>query len=400
MKAFVVMGRTLKAVYDELFLCVFLSLIWWLGTVLIVTAAPATVGLHQVANRIANYKRVDSSFFWEAARMQIGRGWSLYLINLVIPIIIFTSIFFYLSTTGWLRILGFVCIWLFVFVLMISQYYFPLFWQQDEPDIRLILRNSVLLALQHPLYTFLMLLFQIVLLALSTAITLPLILLAPALIAISANFALTGMLQEIGLAPHRLLLARATHGCRGGQIFVASIRSHVGDPNNDQLLNASHPSQGAGGLVCPPFLVGDVAGFAVEDVLSIVHVEHGIASLGLLFVPFRQQHRDVPCVVEDLAGDRVGFVGPCGALQPLRLGVLLAKRSGQSKAGEKAHALIEPLLSAILMSDEGRNRRSWHRDSSWRHCRHKLGRTGSGAGSPRHLSYQPTVGGGQPYEID
>ncbi len=201
MKAFVVMGRTLKAVYDELFLCVFLSLIWWLGTVLILPAAPATVGLHQVANRIANYKRVDSSFFWEAARMRIGRGWLLYLINLLVPIIIITSVFFYLGTTGWLRVLGFVCIWLFIFVLMISQYYFPLFWQQDEPDIRLILRNAVLLALQHPLYTFLMLIFQILLLGVSIAITLPLFLLAPALIAISANFALTGMLQEVDLAP-------------------------------------------------------------------------------------------------------------------------------------------------------------------------------------------------------
>jgi uncharacterized membrane protein YesL len=201
MKAFVVMGRTLKAVYDELFLCVFLSLMWWIGTILILPAAPATVGLHQVANRIANYKRVDSSFFWESARMHIGRGWLLYLINLLVPVIIVSSIIFYLSTTGWLRILGFVCVWLFIFVLMFSQYYFPLFWQQDEPDIRLILRNSVLLALQHPLYTFLMLLFQILLLALSTAITLPLFLLAPALIAISANFALTGMLQELGLAP-------------------------------------------------------------------------------------------------------------------------------------------------------------------------------------------------------
>jgi uncharacterized membrane protein YesL len=174
---------------------------WWLGTILVVTAAPATVGLHQVANRIANYKRVDTSFFWESARTNIGRGWLLYVINRIIPIIIFTSVFFYLSTPGWLRILGFVCIWLFVFVLMISQYYFPLFWQQDEPNIRLILRNAVLLVLQHPLYTFLMLLFQVILIIISAAITLPLFLLAPAIIAISANFALTGMLQEVGLAP-------------------------------------------------------------------------------------------------------------------------------------------------------------------------------------------------------
>lgn len=201
MKAFVVMGRTLKAVYDELFLCVFLSLVWWGGTILIVTAAPATVGVNHVANRIANYKRVDTSFFWEGARTYIGRGWLLYLINLLVPFIIFTSILFYLSTTGWLRILGFVCVWLFIFALMIGQYYFPLFWQQDEPDIRLILRNAVLLALQHPLYTILMLIFNLLLIGLSVAITLPILLLTPAVIAISINFALTGMLQDVGLAP-------------------------------------------------------------------------------------------------------------------------------------------------------------------------------------------------------
>jgi uncharacterized membrane protein YesL len=201
MKAFTVMGRVFKAAYDELFLCVWLSVLWWVGTLLVVTAAPATVGLHQVANRMANYKRVDTSFFWEAARANVGRGWLLYLVNLIIPIIIFVSILFYLATDGWLRVFGFVCIWLLIFALMIGQYYFPLFWQQDEPNLRLILRNAVLLALQHPLYTFLMLLFQIFLLALSVAITLPLFLLAPALIAISANFALTGMLQEVGLAP-------------------------------------------------------------------------------------------------------------------------------------------------------------------------------------------------------
>ncbi len=201
MKAFAIMGRTLKAAYDELFLCVWLSVLWWLGTLLIIPAAPVTLGLHQVANRIANYKRVDASFFWEAAHANFGRGWLLYLISLLLPLIIGSSIFFYLSTTGWLRILGFVCIWLLIFSLMIGQYYFPLFFQQDEPNISLVLRNAVLLALQHPLYTFLMLLFQILLLALSIAITLPLFLLAPALIAISANFALAGMLQEMGLAP-------------------------------------------------------------------------------------------------------------------------------------------------------------------------------------------------------
>ncbi len=201
MKAFMVMGRVLKAAYDELFLCVFMSVVWWGGTLLVVTAAPATLGVNNVANRMANYKRVDSSFFWEAARSYIGRGWLLYLISLLLPIIIGVSIVFYLGAAGWLRLLAFVCMWLLLFALMIGQYFFPLFWQQDEPDIRLILRNAALLALQNPLYSFLMLVFQLLLIAISIAITLPLFLLTPALIALCGNFALAGLLQEMGLAP-------------------------------------------------------------------------------------------------------------------------------------------------------------------------------------------------------
>jgi uncharacterized membrane protein YesL len=189
MKAFTIMGRTFKAAYDELFLCVWLSVLWWIGMLLVVTAAPATVGLNHVANRIANYKRVDASFFWEAARMHIGRGWLLF------------DAWFFFNTEGLLRTLGVFLLWLFVLSIMIGQYVFPLFWQQDEPDLRLVLRNAALLALRHPLYTFLIVVFQVILLGLSVALTLPLVLLYPALAALTVNHALVGLLQEMGLAP-------------------------------------------------------------------------------------------------------------------------------------------------------------------------------------------------------
>ena len=203
MKAFLVMGRTLKAAYEELFMVVFLSIAWWIGTVLVLPAGPVTAGIHQVANRLANYKRADNSFFWEGSRMYIGRSWLLYLINLLVPVIIGFAIFFYvyLNTLWWLRLLGYVCIWLLLFVLMVGQYTFPLFWQQDEPDLRLALRNSALLTLQRPLYTLLILIFQLVIIGISVVIALPLFLLTPGVIALSANFALAGILQDMGLAP-------------------------------------------------------------------------------------------------------------------------------------------------------------------------------------------------------
>ena len=86
-------------------------------------------------------------------------------------------------------------------IAMMMQYLFPLFWQQDEPEFKLILRNGMLLALRYPLYTFLMLIFQIIIIVLSVVLTLPLLLLMPALVGLAANFALVGVLQEMGLAP-------------------------------------------------------------------------------------------------------------------------------------------------------------------------------------------------------
>lgn len=201
MKAFRVMGRVLKATYDELFLLVWLSVLWWLGVLLIVTAAPATVGLNRVANRMANYKRVDSSYFWEGGKQYFWRSWPLFLFNFLLPVGIAFNIWFYGANEGWMRVIAILWVWVLILLLMMGQYFFPLFWQQEDRGLLLILRNALLLALRYPLYTFLMLLFQIVLLAISVVLAVPLFLLTPALLALSANFALTGLLQEMGMAP-------------------------------------------------------------------------------------------------------------------------------------------------------------------------------------------------------
>ncbi len=64
----------------------------------------------------------------------------------------------------------------------------------------MVLRNALLLAVRHPLYSLLMLLFQIALLVVSFFTVLPIFLLTPAAIAVAANFGLVGLLQEMGLA--------------------------------------------------------------------------------------------------------------------------------------------------------------------------------------------------------
>jgi hypothetical protein len=96
---------------------------------------------------------------------------------------------------------GFITLWLLVSSLLAGQYFYPLFWQQTEPALGLVLRNSFLLVVRHPLYSLLMLLFQLALVTLSVVLVVPVLLLLPGLLVLSHNFALVGLLQEMDLAP-------------------------------------------------------------------------------------------------------------------------------------------------------------------------------------------------------
>ena len=103
MKAFRIMGRVIKATYEELFLVVGLSVAWWAGTLLIVTAPMTTAGVQNVANRIANYKRSNFDFFWSGARTHIGRGVLLFLILLLAPplVVVQHQCSIFSSRAGW-----------------------------------------------------------------------------------------------------------------------------------------------------------------------------------------------------------------------------------------------------------------------------------------------------------
>lgn len=201
MKAFTIMWRVIKSTYEELFLCVGMSLLWWAGILLVVTGAPATMGIEHVANRLANYKRADIGFFWDNARLHVGKGYLMFLFSLLVPPALAFNVWFYANSGGMLRYVGLVWLWVFLLWLLIAQYLFPLFWQQDEPNIRLALRNAALLTARYPLYSILLLLFQIVLSVVSVAVVLPLPLLLPAMVALAQNFGTLGLLQEMGLAP-------------------------------------------------------------------------------------------------------------------------------------------------------------------------------------------------------
>ncbi|MBP7963243.1 MAG: hypothetical protein KBG20_12340 [Caldilineaceae bacterium] len=201
MNAFVAVGRALRALYDDLFAYVWLSLLWWLSLVLVLPAGPATLALQRVANRSANYKRVDTSDFFKTMRQHIWPGWLLFGGNLLALIGVVVNIFFYLNRPGWSLVAAVVWAWVLLILLFMGQFLFPLFWQQDDRQPLLVVRNALILSFRRPLFSLLLLLLQLILLTISVVIPIFLVLTTPAMIALIGNFGMAYLLQEMGMAP-------------------------------------------------------------------------------------------------------------------------------------------------------------------------------------------------------
>jgi len=201
MKAFAITWRGLAGLFDELFLYIFLSVLWWVGVILVLPAGPVTLALHNVANRTANYKRVDMSLFWGSLRKNIGASWLLFGGSLVAIVGLLANIWFYGVRSGWFFVIAIAWAWVLLIVLMAGQFFFPLFWQQADRRLILIVRNAVIMAFRYPLFSLLLMILQLILFAVSIVIPIFVVLIAPALIALIANFGMVHILQDMDMAP-------------------------------------------------------------------------------------------------------------------------------------------------------------------------------------------------------
>ncbi len=201
MNAFIAVGRALRALYDDLFAYVWLSLLWWLSLILVLPAGPATMALQRVANRSANYKRIDTSDFFKTMRQTIGPGWLLFGGNLLALIGVVVNIFFYLNRPGWSLIAAVVWGWVLLILLLLGQFLFPLYWQQDDRRPLLVVRNALILAFRRPIFSLMLLVLQALLITLSIVVPLFLVLTTPAMVALIGNYGMAYLLQEMGMAP-------------------------------------------------------------------------------------------------------------------------------------------------------------------------------------------------------
>ena len=195
--AFRAIGRSFRDWWDEMFLMVGINLVWALLALPVVTLFPATMGAMSVASEKARGRRVEFELFWRGFRRYFGKSWALGAINSVVTILIVVNIVFYLQQPSWLFYVT--IIWLYVLLIWLGVivYVFPLAIEQEDKGVKLIYRNAALLALGRPVFTLLVAIIQVLLLALSIVLSPLLLLVYIPLSSLISNHALLISLEEV-----------------------------------------------------------------------------------------------------------------------------------------------------------------------------------------------------------
>jgi hypothetical protein len=218
---FRVAGGALRDLFDEFLLLIICNLIWavlcaplWVlafGLLLagegvfavaaalvgVLPAGPATAGLYAVAARVTDGRASKVGDFFAGMRAYAGPAIAVTLAAVAGLGLILFNLSFYLAVNN---IFGGLMLGLWLYLLIawlgVIVYAYPLIFLQERPDLRLIARNSALMALGRPLFTVATLLLMGLVTLLSAYLVLPLLIITAALLAIWSTKATRTLIED------------------------------------------------------------------------------------------------------------------------------------------------------------------------------------------------------------
>ncbi len=161
--AFRVVWRSLRDVYDEMFLLLGVNSFTLLMCLPVVTIPPSLAGAAFVAHRVAHGLAFAPRDFWEGFRIYFWPSWKVAVLSLAGWLVLAMNLLFYSRQTDpYLRLL--VILWAFVgFVWLALQFYlFPLLVYQRDKGVWALFKNAAILAVSRPLFNLVLLVIVVV----------------------------------------------------------------------------------------------------------------------------------------------------------------------------------------------------------------------------------------------
>lgn len=163
----------LKNYWDEMFNLMLCNLLWLVAQLFVISGPPATAALFYVTNGTAKGGFAKLTDFVGAFRRFFWESWKWGIINVVVILTLGYALLYYSSGElpgpfgFWLAVLTllFLAEWLFI-----QMFAFPFWLEQDNKQMRLALRNAVILQAQNLPLMMLVALIVLILLGVSTLI--------------------------------------------------------------------------------------------------------------------------------------------------------------------------------------------------------------------------------------
>ena len=131
-----------------------LNILWIVVSLPIITIIPATAALLYATNRIAHEEAGGASVFFEGLRKWFWRSYLWGGLNLLVAVVLIGNLIFYTSIhENWAAAATAVVICLLIVWLLLQLSTFPLMLEQEQPSLRIALRNSYVIVLNRPLRT-------------------------------------------------------------------------------------------------------------------------------------------------------------------------------------------------------------------------------------------------------
>ncbi len=199
--AFRVFWAALKDYYEEMFRLVGANLLWLVLAIPVVTLPPATAGMFYLTNQIAHHKTVELGMFFEGFKKYFFKSWLLTLLNVAVLAIFYMNFTFYGQRVGgqWGSILQGLFVGLAVMWCLIQLYVFPMLLEQEEPRLRLALRNAAFMAFASPIATLVLGVLLAVTTLASLVLALPFAVALMAVVGLAANEAVLILLVQFGI---------------------------------------------------------------------------------------------------------------------------------------------------------------------------------------------------------
>jgi uncharacterized membrane protein YesL len=224
MRAFLVTWRSLVSLYNELFLLIGMSLLWWLmggffigiaallgwpmlaiggpwwlAPIIAIPAGPAAAALANVTHRVARDLRADRSFFFEGFReyWKSALGVSA-ILAVVMSVLILNLLFYFSRPEALLQALSLLFVVLLAFWASVQIYAFPILVGMKEPSVVGAIKMALMMAFANPLFSILILVIAALLTGLSVVLAVLVLLIWPALMLLLGSHALKLVVELAG----------------------------------------------------------------------------------------------------------------------------------------------------------------------------------------------------------